>query len=70
MDEFLDDISAYARSRGLAPSTVIQLAVNGSGRRWSLWVSGASSPTVRTMDSIRRYMRLNPVPAPDAEVSP
>lgn len=70
MDEFLDDISTYARSRGLAPSTVIQRAVNGSGRRWSLWVSGASSPTVRTVDLIRKYMRENPVSAPAAEVSP
>ena len=60
MDEFLAEVRAYARNLGVRPTTVVQRAANVSGLTWANWSRRLSSPTARTMDRVRLYMRENP----------
>lgn len=62
MDEFLDEIRAYAAAWKIKPSTVVQRAGCGGGTTWRKWASGASSPTLVTADRIRKSMADNPPP--------
>lgn len=61
MEQFIEDIRAYAQAFGLHPSTVIQRAGCGGGATWSKWQSGASC-SMRTADKLREYMSDNPPP--------
>jgi hypothetical protein len=63
MEEFMSEIESYAKSRGIKPATVLQLAARLSGRTWERWLQGDASCTLRTMSRVRDYMRENPVPA-------
>jgi transcriptional regulator with XRE-family HTH domain len=60
MKQFMEEIRAYAARLGISPSTVIQKAGVGGGGTWSKWESGEGSPTLRTVDRLRRYMADNP----------
>jgi transcriptional regulator with XRE-family HTH domain len=62
MEQFMDDIRDFARRCGVKPSTVIQRAVSTGGATWRRWEAGESSPTLHTVDKIRRYMADNPPP--------
>ena len=59
MEQFIEEIRAYALSHGLHPSTVIQRAECGGGMTWANWLDGASC-SMRTADKLRRYMADNP----------
>ncbi len=61
MDQFLDEISAYASAAGLSPSTIVQRAGGLGGSHWKRWVAGKSAPNLRTVDRIRAWMAANPV---------
>lgn len=58
----MEEVRAYAAGHGIAPSTVIQKAGVGGGGAWSKWESGDGSPTLRTVDRLRKYMASNPPP--------
>ena len=64
------EVRAYAVQFGIAPSTVIQKAGAGGGGVWAKWESGGGSPTLRTVDRLRRYMADNPPPAAAATDRP
>lgn len=55
----MDDIRAYARRSGIKPATVLQ-KVGLSGTTWGRWEDGVSSPTLRTLEKVRKYMADNP----------
>lgn len=59
----MEDVRAYAARVGVKPATVIQRARAGGGGTWSTWESGASSPTLRTVDRMRQFIADNPPPA-------
>lgn len=61
MEQFLNDIRAYAEAKGVKPSTVLQLAAGTGGTAWRRWESGESTPTFATVEKVRAYMRANPV---------
>jgi len=67
MEQFLSDIRAYAERVGLKPSTVIQKAKAGNGATWERWEEGKSSPTLKTVERVRRYMAANPPPKKSEE---
>ncbi|AUQ93842.1 hypothetical protein PhaeoP66_04689 (plasmid) [Phaeobacter inhibens] len=63
MEQFLSQVRNYAEAIGVKPSTVIQKAGGGGGATWGRWESGESSPTLHTVDKIRKHMADNPPPA-------
>lgn len=63
MDQFLSEIRTYAAALGVKPGTVLHKACQLGGGTWEKWLAGTASPTMRTADRIREYMRANP-PAP------
>lgn len=63
MEEFLDEIKAYAAAFGIKPSTVVQKSGAGGGNAWSTWVNRRGSPTMDTADTIKKYMKDNPAPS-------
>ena len=67
MEQFLDDIKTYATAVGRSPQHVLRQAVGASWLQWAAWADGQSSPTLHTVDKIRKYMADNPAPAPVAE---
>ena len=67
MEQFLRDVRAYAELVGLKPSTVIQKAKAGSGSTWERWEERKGSPTLKTVDRVRRYMAANPPPKKSEE---
>lgn len=66
MEQFITEVRAYAALIGVKPSTVIQKAGVGGGATWGRWEAGASSPTVRTLEKVRKHMEDNPPPADNA----
>ena len=62
------DVRAYAARLGIKPGTVIQKAGAGGGSTWRRWANDESSPTQRTLDKVRKYMRDNPAPVDAPEV--
>ncbi|MEX5599133.1 helix-turn-helix domain-containing protein [Pseudophaeobacter sp. C1-32P7] len=62
MEQFMEEVRAYAEQYGVAPSTVIQRVGVGGGGTWAKWESGTGSPTLRTVDRLRKYMADNPPP--------
>lgn len=59
MEQFIQEIIDYAHRMGWQPSTVIQKAGVGGGK-WRRWVDGEGSPTLHTVDRLRKYMADNP----------
>lgn len=60
MEQFLKEVRDYAAAIGVQPSTVVQRAAGMGGAKWSRWVAGDSSPTLRTVDKVRAYIAENP----------
>jgi len=69
MEEFLEEIRAYARAAGLSPSTVVQRAKCGGGATWHRWESGRGSPNMRTAERLRAWMREHPVADIDGDAA-
>lgn len=69
MEQFMTEIRTYATARGIKPATVLQMAARLSGKTWAKWEDGTATCTLRTMGTIREYMRLNPpaVSGPNTE---
>jgi hypothetical protein len=65
MEQFLNDMKAYADEVGRSPQHILRQSVGASWLQWKAWVDGQSSPTLNTVDKIRKYMAENP--PPDAE---
>ena len=63
MEQFIDDIKAYANAVGRSPQHILRQAVGASWLQWTAWVNGQSSPTLNTVDKIHKYMVNNPAPA-------
>ncbi len=60
----MTEIRTYAEARRIKPATVLQMAARLSGKTWGRWEDGTATCTLRTMSTIREYMRDNPpVPA-------
>lgn len=60
MESFIAELSEYADRAGVSPSTVIQRAKCGNGTTWRRWVDGKGSPTLTTVDKLRKYFADNP----------
>lgn len=71
MEQFLEEFAAYANAIGRSPQYILRQAIGANWRQWNAWVEGKSSPTLHTVDKIRKYMAHNPAPAPknDSEAS-
>jgi hypothetical protein len=54
MEQFLNEVQAYARECGKEPSTVVQNFAGLSGTTWAKWVAGTSFPRADTIDRIRQ----------------
>jgi hypothetical protein len=63
MEQFMEEVRAYAARLGVKPTTVIQRVKAGGGSTWASWEAGSSTPTFSTVDKIRRFIADNP---PDA----
>jgi len=63
MEQFMDEVRAYAARLGVKPTTVIQRVKAGGGSTWASWDAGSSTPTFSTVDKIRRFIAENPPPA-------
>ncbi|MBF9042980.1 XRE family transcriptional regulator [Rhodobacterales bacterium HKCCE4037] len=63
MEQFMNDVREYAQSMGVSPSTVVQNATKLGGGAWSRWEAGTGSPTLKTVDQIRKYITENPKPS-------
>lgn len=61
MEQFMQQVRAYAEALGVAPTTIVQRAAKVSGAAWSRWEVGAGSPTLATADKILKYIADNPV---------
>lgn len=62
----MTEIRTYAAARGIKPATVLQMGARLSGKAWKKWEDGSATCTLRTMATIREYMRENP-PVPASE---
>jgi hypothetical protein len=67
MDEFMQQVRAYADALEVLPTTVVQRAAKVSGSAWARWESGDGSPTMIVADKIRKYMADNPIPVLDVK---
>jgi hypothetical protein len=67
MEQFMQQVRAYAKALGVEPTTVVQRAAKVSGAAWSRWDVGAGSPTLATADKILKYIADNPAPEAKAE---
>lgn len=67
MDEFMQQVRAYAEALEVLPTTVVQRAAKVSGSAWARWESGDGSPTMIVADKISKYMSDNPISDSDAE---
>lgn len=64
MERFITDIDAYCAASGIEPPALLKAVVGATWRTWDRWQTGASSPTMRTVDRLRAYMVANPPPQP------
>ncbi|MBU3035480.1 hypothetical protein [Tritonibacter mobilis] len=69
MEQFLEEITVYAAAVGRSPQHILRQAIGANWRQWKAWKAGQSSPTLHTVDKIRRYMSDNPAPADAPEVA-
>ncbi|OIQ42797.1 MAG: hypothetical protein BM560_01030 [Roseobacter sp. MedPE-SWde] len=69
MEQFLEEMRAYAEAVGRSPQHILRQALGASWSQWKAWEEGQASPTLNTVDKIRQYMADNPSPcvAPPAE---
>lgn len=56
------EVREYAAQIGVKPSTVIQKAGAGGGATWGRWEAGESSPTMRTLEKVRKHIANNQPP--------
>lgn len=61
MEQLINEIEAYAASRGIKPATVLQKGGGLSGTVWATWVAKAAACTLPMADRLRTYMAANPV---------
>ncbi|AUR12891.1 hypothetical protein PhaeoP48_02929 [Phaeobacter inhibens] len=69
MEQFLEEITAYAAAVGRSPQHILRQAIGANWRQWKAWKAGQSSPTLHTVDKIRRYVAENPAPAGEPEAA-
>ncbi|WP_044026737.1 hypothetical protein [Ruegeria sp. TM1040] len=69
MEQFLEEITTYAAAVGRSPQHILRQAIGANWRQWKAWKAGRSSPTLHTVDKIRRYMADNPAPADSPEAA-
>ncbi|MBY6056788.1 hypothetical protein [Leisingera daeponensis] len=69
MEQFLEEITAYADAVGRSPQQILRQAIGANWRQWKTWVAGQSSPTLHTVDKIRKYMADNPPLTEQSEVA-
>lgn len=69
MEEFLKEVRSYADALGVQPSTVVQRAAQVGGLTWAKWEAGTGSPTLKTADKIRDYIKNNPVPVGGGDIA-
>ncbi|MBY6135056.1 hypothetical protein KUV61_04400 [Nocardioides marinus] len=62
MEQFLEEMAAYAEAVGRSPQHVLRQAIGANWSQWQAWKEGQSSPTLHTVDKIRRYIAANPPP--------
>ena len=60
MEQFMEEVRAYADALGVQPSTVVQRAAKLGGAAWAKWEAGDGSPTLRTADKILKYIKEHP----------
>ena len=60
MEKLIKEIEVYAKATGVLESTVLKRAAKLSGRTWKLWKAGKSTPTFKTAERIRKYIKDNP----------
>jgi hypothetical protein len=65
MEDFLNEIRAYAKAHNIKPDSVPQKAAALSGLTWGKWVAGKSYPRWDTMQKIRAYIKADPASHPD-----
>ena len=56
MEQFLNEVRAFARQAKIKPATVVQNGAGLSGTTWEKWENGTSFPRIDTIDKIRSYM--------------
>ena len=59
MEDFIQEVEAYAAACGVLPATVVQWADCGNGQTWKKWLE-SRGPSLRTADKIREYIASNP----------
>ena len=62
MEQLIAEISTYAEAIGRTPQYVLRQAIGANWRQWASWNEGNSSPTLHTVDKIRKHIALNPPP--------
>lgn len=60
MEQLIIDLSAYADATGRSPQAVLRSAINAKWGTWDAWCAGRSSPTLSSVDRVRRYMAAHP----------
>tara|TARA_R110002012_G_scaffold321120_1_gene547468 strand:- start:1799 stop:1999 length:201 start_codon:yes stop_codon:yes gene_type:complete len=60
MEKLINDITQYAASVSKTPEQVLRDAIGASWKQWDSWVSGKSSPTVKSADRLYAHMAQNP----------
>ena len=69
MEHFLAELSAYADAVGRTPQHVLRQAIGASWGQWASWNDGKSSPTLHTVDKIRKHMLENPSPESEGDLA-
>lgn len=69
MEQFLEEITAYAAAVGRSPQHILRQAIGANWHQWKAWQAGQSSPTLHTVDKIRKYMADNPAPVEAIEAA-
>lgn len=70
MEQFLTEVRSYATALGVKPGTVLHNAARIGGGTWEKWEARTASPTLRTADRIRAFMRDNPPPSASVPPTP
>lgn len=69
MEQFLEEITAYAAAVGRSPQHILRQAIGANWRQWASWKAGKSSPTLHTVDKIRKHMSDYPPPNREGEIA-
>lgn len=69
MEQFISEIESYCVTAGINAPRLLRKAINAEWQRWGRWKSGASTPTMATVDRLRAYMAAHePAPSSDEAV--